>query len=64
MYRKTCTRCNNTSYSSSKIKKWICPYCANEIIDGKIYRVNQQTNLKNSYRIYEQFRGRKIYSNR
>lgn len=31
MFKKTCTLCNKSSYSSNDKGKWICPYCANDL---------------------------------
>ena len=33
MYLKICPKCNEKSYSASKINDWICPICDEDITE-------------------------------
>lgn len=61
LYTKQCTRCKHKSYSSSNMKEWQCPYCAQDLTDHKAKPVNHHLNIDDIYKKVFQKQGLKIY---
>ncbi|WP_442858745.1 TFIIB-type zinc finger domain-containing protein [Bacillus sp. KH172YL63] len=38
MYKKICTRCSRSSFSSSESGEWVCPSCGNQLTASPLYR--------------------------
>ncbi|WP_053217223.1 hypothetical protein [Virgibacillus senegalensis] len=50
MYRKTCDRCYQLSYSSTKIGKWLCPVCNHDLTKRKARNPGDPRDLpRNDY---------------
>ncbi|SDM69649.1 hypothetical protein [Sediminibacillus halophilus] len=50
MYRKTCNRCSQPSYSSTKIGGWFCPVCNQDLSHLKARDPNDPRDMpRNDY---------------
>ncbi|MDQ0231956.1 hypothetical protein [Metabacillus malikii] len=63
MYKKICYRCSQTSYSSTRIDNWYCPYCQLDLTSTKGAAVNHTLNVESIMSRLERQRGIKIYQN-
>lgn len=61
MFRKICTRCLNTSYSSTKTSNWQCPYCGVDLTEVRVYQVDHTVNFSITKKRLDQNRGIKVY---
>ena len=43
IYKKECPQCGGSSYSSSKKREWICPYCGEDLTNIYITRVKNKS---------------------
>lgn len=43
IYKKECPSCEGSSYSSNKKRKWICPYCKEDLTDITATRVKNNS---------------------
>ena len=45
MYKKVCTRCTRSSFSSSEIGQWLCPSCGNDLTEAQFYKAATYHNI-------------------
>jgi ribosomal protein L37AE/L43A len=45
MYKKICTRCTRSSFSSSESGKWSCPSCGYDLTEHSFYDSNTFQNI-------------------
>ncbi len=45
MYKKICTRCTRSSFSSSEIGEWICPSCGYDLTQSQFYKATMIQNV-------------------
>lgn len=62
MFKKNCTRCLNTSFSSARNESWQCPYCGYDLKDEKAFQVDHSHNFSLTNKRLEQQRGFEIYN--
>lgn len=61
MYTKQCLRCMSSSYSSSDLGQWQCPYCAIDLTEVKAKVVNHIVNISSIDKKMNQQRGLETY---
>jgi len=52
MYKKLCTRCYHSSFSSCHTGEWICPTCSKDLTDMKAIVASSHAEVP-SYRNYQ-----------
>jgi ribosomal protein L37AE/L43A len=45
MYKKVCTRCTRSSFSSNETGQWPCPSCGHDLTDQSFYDSNTFQNI-------------------
>lgn len=60
MYKKHCTRCYHSSYSSCQVGEWLCPTCSHDLTNKKAIVASNQNEiyLYNKYQKHNDFRMR------
>ena len=46
MFMKKCSKCGKVSYSASKHRTWLCPYCDTDLTKVKVMDVNDHNSAQ------------------
>jgi ribosomal protein L37AE/L43A len=65
MYKKVCSRCTRSSFSSTELGDWICPSCGNDLTNSPFYAsslsVGNILPLRKKLEAYKKGMGKKYF---